>query len=177
MSNESPVTSHAPLSIGGRTFEQPQQLTVRQSNWLLRQLRAAGLDRAAPHDGESAQEFQERFIAELVSSDRALLLLAGFITPPGAKWREAQAEELAEFLGDLTAPADYEQIRGLLLSLGVGFLASKRRSAAPSLTAGENQNSEVSSQNSEAGVASALAQNREDGGARACSPTWESTAT
>ena len=138
-------TKPALIQLGGRTFREIGESTLEHDLWFLGQRDRAGLTRLEMLQGETPEEFAERFTGELAGSGAALLMLGALIVPGDVRnegWTPALAEDTARFLGKLSDPKDKLQVQGMLAGLVLRFFRagspSSRTSPSSSATSTRN---------------------------------------
>lgn len=112
--------------LGGRLFREPAKSTIAHDAWVMDQVRATGLERLQRRPDEAWEDFGIRLTETVLSSGRALDLLAGLLVPAECddlQWTPAMAREVAAFLGNLSEPADKETVHVLIGRLVAGFFA------------------------------------------------------
>lgn len=114
--------------IAGREIAEVSGMSYRRHLYILRLTVAAKLE-----TGQS--------VLNAVDPERAPALLAGFLVPvvsgQPAKWTEAGARELAQWIGDLEDAAAHETLDEMLVGLLAGFFVASGNSGASSRTSSE----------------------------------------
>ena len=101
--------------LGGRTFAPTEQMSSKQDGWLVGQVSDMGLfdllkDRASRNEEEIGRDL---LIAALRTGRFHGIIAGGVLEEGKERWTIKDAEEVAEFLGDLTAPDDKSQLMTL----------------------------------------------------------------
>lgn len=126
--------------LGGRAFVPIGESTVEHDFTFMGLIRAAGLDRVAIREGESAQDFALRLLQEAIASGKVLEMLGCLLIPEGTApehWTPRLGAETAAFFGGLTAAADKLTIQALVLSLLIDFFEQGLSSLETSRTSSE----------------------------------------
>jgi len=120
------------FKIDGVLYRMVERSTLAQDFYVMRHLRAAGLANCTPHDGESAQDFALRLIAQVVERGAPIELLAGMLLPEGVpdeKWTPETAASTAAQLSIITNPADKAEIQKVLVAIITDFFREGLRSS------------------------------------------------
>lgn len=122
------------IRFGGRRFRVATDTTLRQDGWLAAKISAAGvggLDMMR-REGENAVDFATRMVKQTIESGLATQIVAGMLvdqaTPPAPHWTPEYADEIANFLNNLTSKEDKQEFNNQLASLVAGFFVSALRS-------------------------------------------------
>ena len=131
------------LTLCGIEFDPPgQAVTSRQNNYLMGQLRLAGvIDVVATMKDADVEAKSSELLTRILVSGRAPEILAGLLTERGKKWNQQRADELAELFGDATDPEEQTTMRRSIVSFVIGFFRLGDRSSTTSLNS-SNPNSE-----------------------------------
>lgn len=145
--------------IGGRAFVRARLTALKQDVYLSKVLIGAGLRDCSMQDGENLETYSLRILKQLLDADALLRCLSCLVVPenlatPGLPgllrraferlgivrrrpvdtgWSRAVAEEIEEFFGDLTDPADKDKVYELTAELLFPFFVNGTRSWASSL--------------------------------------------
>lgn len=114
------------VKLGGRQFAcvNYEHITVRNEHYVMRLMRATGLDLVLPGPEESDGAYQARLYARLVDTEQLPELLSGYLLPTGkteADWSRELAAETAAFIGGLTRPEDKHEVHRLGLAISFDF--------------------------------------------------------
>ncbi len=115
------------VRIGGRIFVPVKNSTIEHDFWLMAHIRGAGLDRITIGEGEAADDFAVRLLAEVISSGHIFPILGGLFLPETISpldWTRDVAEETATFLKKISDPRDKLEIQKQVISLLVSFFQS-----------------------------------------------------
>jgi hypothetical protein len=114
--------------FAGREWRQIQVSTFRRRGYLLKQLKASGIDmQLGPN--ETPEEFGPRIIQGLIESGVTPELIGGLVLPveiPDAKWSPEIASETAAIVGNLT-DEDHPALDKILIDLSLDFFVSGLR--------------------------------------------------
>ena len=101
--------------LGGRTFAPTEQMSSKQDGWLVGQVSDMGLfDLLKDRANRSEEDIGRDLLVAALRTGRFHGIIAGGVLEEGkAKWTVKDAEAVAEFLGDLTAPDDKAQLMTL----------------------------------------------------------------
>jgi hypothetical protein len=132
------------VTLGGREFRVVDmgRRTVLLDHYLMRLIRATGIDRVMPMDGDGADTYLARLQSALIDSGRAHELIAGYLLPVGMterEWTPDIAREVARHVALCDTEADREQVMTLALEVSIGFFRRALRSlnSFPSFLPGE----------------------------------------
>ena len=149
MSNENET-----LHLCGLDFELAgQQFTARQDNYLMAQLRLAGVvDVVATMKDADVEAKSSELLTRILLSGRAPEILAGLLTEHGKKWSAKRAEELAELFGDATDREDKDLMRKSIVAFVLGFFLSGDRSSTTSPNSSNPNSEEPTTVSAEAAI-------------------------
>ncbi len=111
------------VAIGGRSFvvADLDRISFQQSHYLMRHIRADGLEAVWPVDGESDEEYGARVRSGIIRAGNVPEVLGGYLVPEGEQWSEARARETARHLAGVTAPEDHAAILQLAEQVAPDF--------------------------------------------------------
>lgn len=106
------------VKLGGKTFQVVNYdvITVLNEHYIMKLMRATGLDSVMPREDEPDESYLIRLQAKLVDTLELPALLAGYLLPAGtteADFRLAGADETRRFIEGLTSPLDKAEIHRL----------------------------------------------------------------
>jgi hypothetical protein len=116
-----------PIQLGGRDFYPVRNSTIQYDLWMMKRIRACGLDRLQVMDDETPEDFALRLFNHAIESDSILELLAGMLLPEGidsAHWTPTIAQENLAFISTLTNTEDKRVIQSQFASMLIGFFSS-----------------------------------------------------
>jgi len=147
--NEQPT-----LMLCGIEFETAgQAVTARQDDYLMAQLRRAGvLDVVQEMKDEDVEAKSSELLTRILLSGRAPEILAGLLVESGKKWNLRRAEKLAELFGDATNPEDKELMRKSIVSFVIGFFRFGDRSSTTSPKSSVPNDGEPTTENAELAI-------------------------
>jgi hypothetical protein len=147
--NEQPT-----LTLCGIEFETAgQAVTARQDDYLMAQLRLAGvLDVVQEMKDEDVEAKSSELLTRILLCGRAPEILAGLLVESGKKWNLRRAEKLAELFGDATNPEDKELMRKSIVSFVIGFFRFGDRSSTISPKSSVPNDAEVPTESAEASI-------------------------
>ena len=143
------------LRICGIEFEPSagQSITARQDNYLMGQLRLAGvLDVVQSMKDADVDEKSSELLTRILVSGRAPEVLAGLLVERGKTWNIRRAEKLAELFGDATNPEDKEIMRKSIVSFVIGFFRFGDRSSTSSPKSSVPNDAELPIEREEASI-------------------------
>ena len=127
------------ITIAGKAFKAVTDSTLEHDMWTLQQLQRSGIDTIVMEEGESADNFAQRMLIQLLTNGTIFDLLGGLLMPAslkGADWTPEIAAESAKLFARTTGDEKIlvrKQIAGAMESfLAAGLLSSirSRRSSA-----------------------------------------------
>jgi hypothetical protein len=113
-------------TLGGRKFQVVNfdAVTVLNEHYIMKMMRAAGLDTVMPREEESDDQYLIRMHAALVDTLELPKLLAGYLLPLGkteTDWTIAMAAETQAWIEGLTSPVDKAEIHSMGLAVTFDF--------------------------------------------------------
>jgi hypothetical protein len=113
-------------TLGGRKFQVVnfEAVTVLNEHYIMKMMRAAGLDTVMPKDEESDEQYLIRMHAALVDTLELPKLLAGYLLPLGKSetdWSLAMAAETQAWIEGLTSPVDKAEVHRMGLMVTFDF--------------------------------------------------------
>jgi hypothetical protein len=124
--------------LGGRRYiaADLERRTVRHHHRLSAVIRASGLDRRLPVDGQEPAAYVIELHAAVIDSGQACKLLAAFVLPEGkteADWSTELAAETETFLEGLNTEEDRQLVDVLVMECLLGFFRRALHSLETSL--------------------------------------------
>ena len=124
-------------TIDGRVYREIDRSTIANDFYVMRQMRAAGLD-AMKQTGETVDGFADRILSAVIENGVPFALLGGLLLPEGVadeQWTSNHAEATAARLAGATSREDKALIQKLIIQAITGFFAAGLLSSKPSLHA------------------------------------------
>jgi len=148
------MTKAIEITVGGRKLRQVLTSTVRHDLHLMNQIRKSGISEIIKHAEESAEEFANRLLNQLIQSQALIPVLAScFIDAERTDldWSPESSEQLAQFLEGLTDKEDKSTVFAFAVRLVMDFfeqgVVSLRTSLSSSGQQGRDDPAQSSSQN------------------------------
>lgn len=136
------------VQLGGRQFAcvNYEHITVLNEHYVMKLMRATGLDTVMPQPDESDDQYYVRLYARMVDTLKLHELLAGYLLPLGkteADWTLELAAETAAFIAKLARPEDKAEVHRLGMAVTFDFFAAGLVSlrASRNLMAAKSQHS------------------------------------
>lgn len=146
------------VQLGGRQFAcvNYEHIIVLNEHYVMKLMRATGLDTVMPQTKESDEQYYVRLYARMVDTLKLPDLLAGYLLPNGkteADWTLELAGETAAFICKLSKPEDKAEVHRLGMAVTLDFFAAGLASlrASRNLMAAKSQ-SPAESEASSAGA-------------------------
>src|SRR5688572_9276575 len=114
------------ITFGGRKFrvEDMDERTVENDHFLMRAIRASGVDKMSPEDKEGHMQYLIRLQTALLDSGQVCNLLGGYLLPDGMKetdWSPEVAADTAAFIAKCNTARDRDQVLELAAECVFGF--------------------------------------------------------
>lgn len=112
--------------LGGRKYQVVNfdAVTVLNEHYIMKMMRAAGLDTVMPKEDEDDEQYLIRMHAALVDTLELPRLLAGYLLPLGkteTDWSLALAADTQRWIEGLTSPVDKAEIHRMGLMITFDF--------------------------------------------------------
>lgn len=133
MQEDAIATEPTIVTLGGAAFRVVNfdRRTVLMDHYLAREIRAAGIDKVMPMDGDSNAGYLIRIQTAITDSGRACNILAGYLLPSEMKeqeWTPKTAERTARHIGRCNTQEDRELVSQLCIEVAFGFFKQGLRS-------------------------------------------------
>ena len=115
------------IRLGGRSWYIPTDRSIANDLWIEAEAKRAGLTEIRIAEGEDAQAFASRLLAETVGAGRLFPLLGGLLFPVGtdpSDWTEQLGKESSRFLSRLTDRGDKHALRSIIAAVLARFFLS-----------------------------------------------------
>lgn len=127
------VEEMKPIPLGERRFRAARRTSGERDDYIHSRYYLSGVKKIAREEGEAADDYAERLLAQLQHSGYVDELIGGLLTPieiEDLAWTPAIAAETAAYTKTLHEPRDKEQRNVILLTLLMDFLVAGLNSSS-----------------------------------------------
>lgn len=134
------------VTIEGRKFKPVKNGTFAHDIWITRKVREAGMSNVGLEEGETQDEFIDRFAARLWESGALLEILGGLLMPSDIEpkdWTPEMAKATSDFFGNVTEDESKKFLRMQAGGVLFYFFATALSSSKTSTKSGPVTGTEV----------------------------------
>ena len=142
------------VTIGGRRYAPVATSTFEHDVHIMGLIRRSGLDVIVKHERESATEFTDRVLSEVMLSGALFPLLSSLLIPEGEAWSIETARNTEAAFRAVTTDADKAVLRGEVASLMADFFVKGIASVVISRSSSTPRANETVAENGKAAIPS-----------------------